>query len=438
MSKLSFKDRVVVVTGAGGGLGRTYALLFGSRGAKVVVNDLGGSVKGDGGSSSKAADVVVEEIRKAGGTAVANYDSVENGDKIIKTAIDNYGRVDVLINNAGILRDVSFAKMAEKDWDLIYQVHVKGAFSCTKAAWPYMKENKYGRIIMTSSAAGIYGNFGQANYSMAKLGLYGFANSLAIEGKSSNIFVNTIAPIAGSRMTKTILPPNLVDQLKPDFVAPMVAYLCHESSEVNGGLFELGAAYYAQLRWQRTRGVALGTDKIPTPEDIRDNIGKISDFSDATNPTTGNESLNDILAALQRKSSPSTPSAAPAASKAAPASSGGNSKTAPVYASLEAQVKSRGAELVKQINGVYLFEIKGSPSEIWVLDLKSGNGSISKGAPSSEIKGACKLKIGDEDFVLLMTGKLDPQSAFGAGKPSIEGNMGLAMKLQSIVPKSKL
>jgi len=438
MSKLSFKDRVVVVTGAGGGLGRTYALLFGSRGAKVVVNDLGGSVKGDGGSSSKAADVVVEEIRKAGGTAVANYDSVENGDKIIKTAIDNYGRVDVLINNAGILRDVSFAKMAEKDWDLIYQVHVKGAFSCTKAAWPYMKENKYGRIIMTSSAAGIYGNFGQANYSMAKLGLYGFANSLAIEGKSSNIFVNTIAPIAGSRMTKTILPPNLVDQLKPDFVAPMVAYLCHESSEVNGGLFELGAAYYAQLRWQRTRGVALGTDKIPSPEDIRDNIGKISDFADATNPTTGNESLNDILAALQRKSSPSTTSAAPAASKAAPSASGGNSKTAPVYASLEAQVKSRGAELVKLINGVYLFEIKGSPSETWVLDLKSGNGSISKGAPSSEIKGACKLKIGDEDFVQLMTGKLDPQSAFGAGKLSIEGNMGLAMKLQSIVPKSKL
>jgi NAD(P)-dependent dehydrogenase (short-subunit alcohol dehydrogenase family) len=439
MSKLSFKDRVVVITGAGGGLGRTYALLFGSRGAKVVVNDLGGSVKGDGGASSKAADVVVDEIRKAGGTAVANYDSVENGDKIIKTAIDNYGRVDVLINNAGILRDVSFVKMSEKDWDLIYQVHVKGAFSCTKAAWPYMKENKYGRIIMTSSAAGIYGNFGQANYSMAKLGLYGFANSLAIEGKSSNIYVNTIAPIAGSRMTKTILPPNLVDQLKPEFVAPMVAYLCHESSEVNGGLFELGAAYYAQLRWQRTRGVALGTDKIPTPEDIRDNLSKIADFTDATNPTTGNESLNDILSALQRKSSSST--GAPAAStpaKAAPSSTGGNAKTAPVYAALEGQVKSRGAELVKQVNGVYLFEIKGSPNETWVLDLKSGNGSISKGAPSSEPKGACKIKIGDDDFVQLMTGKLDPQSAFAGGKLSLEGNMGLAMKLQALVPKSKL
>jgi len=291
---------------------------------------------------------------------------------------------------------------------------------------------------MTSSAAGIYGNFGQANYSMAKLGLYGFANSLAIEGKSSNIFVNTIAPIAGSRMTKTILPPNLVDQLKPEFVAPMVAYLCHESSEVNGGLFELGAAYYAQLRWQRTRGVALGTDKVPTLEDIRDNIGKISDFSDATNPTTGNESLNDILAALQRKTPPAAASSAAAAPKAVQSSSGGNAKTAPVYLSLEEQVKSRGAELVKQVNGVYLFEIKGSPSETWVLDLKSGSGSISKGAPSSEPKGACKIKIADDDFVQLMTGKLDPQSAFAGGKLSLDGNMGLAMKLQALVPKSKL
>jgi len=294
---LSFKDRVAVITGAGGGLGKVYALLFASRGAKVVVNDLGGSFKGEG-ASTKAADVVVDEIRKAGGVAVANYDSVEHGDKIIKTAIDNFGRVDILVNNAGILRDVSFAKMTEKDWDLIYTVHVKGAYSCTKAAWPHMLEQKYGRVIMTASAAGIYGNFGQANYSMAKLGLHGLAQALALEGKKANINVNTIAPIAGSRMTQTILPPQLVEQLKPDFVAPMVAYLCHEDSKVTGGLFELGAAFYSKLRWQRTRGVALGTHKVPTPEDIRDNYTRIADFKDGTFPNTTQESLNDVLAAL--------------------------------------------------------------------------------------------------------------------------------------------
>jgi len=437
MSKLSFKDRVVVVTGAGGGLGRTYALLFGSRGAKVVVNDLGGSVKGDAGASTRAADVVVEEIRKNGGTAVANYDSVEFGEKIIKTAIDNYGRIDILINNAGILRDVSFLKMSDKDWDLIYTVHVKGAYSCSKAAWPYMKEQKFGRIIMTASAAGIYGNYGQANYSMAKLGLYGFANSLAIEGKKENILVNTIAPIAGSRMTQTILPPQLVEELKPDYVAPMVAYLCHESSNVTGGLFELGAGYYAKLRWQRTRGVALGTGKIPTPEDVRDNYAAIADFSNATNPTTGQESMKDMLEALQQKSAPA-PSSAPSASPKASSSGGSNAKTAPVYSALEGQVKSRGAELVKQVNGVFIFEIKGNPNETWVLDLKNGSGSISKGTPSSEPKGFCKIKIGDDEFVQLMTGKLDPQSAWAGGKLSLEGNMGLAMKLQALVPKSKL
>ncbi|HVK72193.1 MAG TPA: SDR family oxidoreductase, partial [Kofleriaceae bacterium] len=191
MSKdLRFDGKVAIVTGAGGGLGRSHALLLASRGAKVVVNDLGGSHTGEGKSSS-AADKVVDEIKAAGGTAVANYDSVEDGDKIVKTAIDTYGRIDVLVNNAGILRDVSFAKMTDADWDLVYRVHVKGAYKCTHAAWPVMRDQKFGRIIFTASAAGIYGNFGQANYSMAKLGLVGFGNTLALEGKKRNILVNT-------------------------------------------------------------------------------------------------------------------------------------------------------------------------------------------------------------------------------------------------------
>ena len=176
MSELRFDGKVAIVTGAGNGLGRSYALLLGSRGAKVVVNDLGKSLKGEDekGQKMQPADVVVEEIKKAGGEAVANYDSVEFGDKIVKTAVDTFGTVDIVINNAGILRDVTFHKMTELDWDLIMKVHLKGAFSVTRAAWPIMREKKYGRIVNTGSSAGVFGSFGQANYSTAKLGLWGF------------------------------------------------------------------------------------------------------------------------------------------------------------------------------------------------------------------------------------------------------------------------
>src|ERR1700689_575885 len=229
MSDLRFDNRVAIVTGAGNGLGRSHALLLASRGARVVVNDLGGNHTGAGKSSS-AADKVVEEIKAAGGQAVANYDSVEDGTKIVQCALDNWKRIDILVNNAGILRDTSFQKMSQEDWDLIYRVHVLGSFRVTHAAWNQMRDAGYGRIIMTASAAGIYGNFGQANYAMAKLGLHGLAQTLAIEGKKRNIVVNTIAPIAGSRMTETVLPKELLDALKPEFVSPLVAKLAHEST----------------------------------------------------------------------------------------------------------------------------------------------------------------------------------------------------------------
>ena len=235
-SQLRFDGRVAIITGAGQGLGRSHALLLASRGAKVVVNDLGGGAQG-GGKSSAAADKVVDEIKAAGGEAVANYDSVEDGAKIVQTALDHFKRLDIIVNNAGILRDSSFQKMTPEDWDLIYRVHVLGAFRVTHAAWNHMREAGYGRILFTSSAAGIYGNFGQANYSMAKLGLVGLANTLAVEGAKKNILVNVIAPIAGSRLTETILPKEVVDALKPEYVSPLVAYLCHESCQEKGGLF---------------------------------------------------------------------------------------------------------------------------------------------------------------------------------------------------------
>uniref|UniRef100_UPI0040388990 peroxisomal multifunctional enzyme type 2 n=1 Tax=Callospermophilus lateralis TaxID=76772 RepID=UPI0040388990 len=204
-SPLRFDGRVVLVTGAGGGLGRAYALAFAERGALVVVNDLGGDFKGVG-KGSLAADKVVEEIKRKGGKAVANYDSVEAGEKVVKTALDAFGRIDVVVNNAGILRDRSFSRISDEDWDIIQRVHLRGSFQVTRAAWDHMKKQKYGRIIMTSSASGIYGNFGQANYSAAKLGILGLANTLAIEGRKNNIHCNTIAPNAGSRMTQTVMP----------------------------------------------------------------------------------------------------------------------------------------------------------------------------------------------------------------------------------------
>ena len=204
MANLRFDNKVVVISGAGNGLGKVYALDFAKKGAKVVVNDLGGKTDGSGGGS-KAADLVVAEINKAGGQAVASYDSVVDGAKIIKTALDAFGRVDVVINNAGILRDVAFAKMKDADWDLLYQVHLKGSYALTKAAWNVMREQKFGRIINVASAAGIYGNFGQAQYSAFKLGLVGLANTLALEGAKANIHTNTIAPLAASRMTEKVL-----------------------------------------------------------------------------------------------------------------------------------------------------------------------------------------------------------------------------------------
>jgi len=294
MSKLRFDGRVAIVTGAGGGLGRSHALLLGSLGAKVVVNDLGGAATG-GGKSSAAADKVVEEIKALGGEAVANYDSVEHGESIVKTALDAFGTVDIVINNAGILRDVSFAKMTQADWDLILKVHLTGSMSVSHAAWPIMREKGYGRIIMTTSAAGIYGNFGQANYCAAKLGIAGLANCLAEEGRGKNIFVNTIAPIAASRLTETVMPPELLKHLNPEAVSPLVAWLSHESCQETKGLFEVGAGYIAKLRWERAQGNVFALGKKFSIDDVASRWSKITDFTDAEHPTSVNESFMPIL-----------------------------------------------------------------------------------------------------------------------------------------------
>ena len=294
-----FEGKVVIVTGAGGGLGRAHALLFARHGARVIVNDLGGSAHGEGANAS-AADRVVAEVREAGGEAVANHDSVTDGDKIVQNALDAFGRVDVVVNNAGILRDKSFAKMEDADWDLVYRVHVEGAYKVTRAAWPHLRDQNYGRIIFTSSTSGIYGNFGQANYGMAKLGLYGLTRTLAVEGRKNNILVNAIAPTGGTRMTEGLIPASVFDLLKPELVSPLVVYLGSEQCQDSAGLYEVGGGWIGKVRWERSLGAGFNPHSGFSPEDVAAQWQTINDFSDAVHPADNVEALKEMMANLQQ------------------------------------------------------------------------------------------------------------------------------------------
>lgn len=273
MSNLTYDGKVAVITGAGGGLGRQHALLLAQRGALVVVNDLGGTIDGSGADAS-AAQKVVDEIRAAGGEAVANHDSVstpEGGEGIIQTAIDAYGRVDIVINNAGILRDKTFHNMTPDLVDPVFDVHLKGAFNVTRPAWIRMREQGYGRIISTSSAAGIFGNFGQANYGAAKMGLVGFTRVLAAEGAKYNIKANAIAPLALTRMTENLMGA-IGDKLDPALVTPIVAWLSHEDCDVSGEIYSVGGGRVARVFIGETQGFYKPN---LTLEDIRDNWQQI-------------------------------------------------------------------------------------------------------------------------------------------------------------------
>ena len=269
MSTLSFDGKVAVITGAGGGLGRQHALLLAKRGALVVVNDLGGSVDGTG-SSESAAQKVVDEITAAGGEAVANYDSVatpEGGEAIVKKAVDTFGRIDIVINNAGILRDKTFHNMTPDLMNPVLDVHLKGAFHVTRPAWLHMREQGYGRIVSTSSAAGVFGNFGQTNYGAAKMGLVGFTRVLAVEGAKYNIKANAIAPLALTRMTEDIMGP-LGDKLAPELVSPIAAWLAHEDCDVSGEVYSVGGGRVARVFIGETKGFYKSNLSM---EDIRDN-----------------------------------------------------------------------------------------------------------------------------------------------------------------------
>lgn len=289
---MRFEERVVVVTGAGNGLGRSHALAFGARGAKVVVNDLGGTGAG-AGTDASVAESVAAEIRRAGGEAVANTDGVQDGARIIQQAMDCYGRVDVVVNNAGILRDAAFHKLSDEQWDAIYQTHLLGSYRTTRAAWEHMRAAGYGRIVMTTSAAGLYGNFGQANYSAAKMGMVGLANTLAVEGAARGILTNTVAPIAASRLTATVMPPAVLERLEPGYVTPLVLLLCHESHKGTGEIFEVGGGWITQVRWEQARGAVFERDGI-APEAIAARWAEITSFEGAAHPRSATDSLKSL------------------------------------------------------------------------------------------------------------------------------------------------
>ena len=300
--QIRFDGRVAIVTGAGAGLGRVYALELAKRGARVVVNDLGGAPDGSGKGSKKPADEVVAEIQALGGEAVANYDSVaiaEGGENMVKAALEAFSTVDILINNAGILRDKTFLKMEPQNWQVVLDVHLNGAYHVSRPAFSVMKKKGYGRILMTTSAAGLYGNFGQTNYTAAKMGLVGLMNTLKLEGEKYNIKVNTIAPLAASRLTADILPPDFIDKLEPELVAPMALYLVSEQCPVSGNIYNAGMGCFNRAAIVTGPGMVVGDGrKIPDPEKVLAQWENVVSLEGAKEYGNMIEQFKDALAAL--------------------------------------------------------------------------------------------------------------------------------------------
>jgi 3-hydroxyacyl-CoA dehydrogenase/3a,7a,12a-trihydroxy-5b-cholest-24-enoyl-CoA hydratase len=397
--EMRWDNKVVVVTGAGVGLGRAYALFFAKRGAKLVVNDLGTSHSGSG-NNNNAADSVVNEIKSLGGEAVANYDSVEFGEKIIKTAIDAFGRVDVLINNAGILRDKSFKNMNKEDWDLIIRVHLNGVYACSKAAYPYMLKQKFGRIINVSSPAGLYGNFGQVNYSCAKAGIIGFSTSLGKEGEKNNIYTNVIAPVAATRMTETVMSKDILEKLKVEYIVPLVAYLCHDSCTENGSVFELGGRWISKLRWQRSEGEFF-PGKFD-PEEVKEKIQKIGNFDrNVSYPSDTTSGISVMVEAEERSLSLNK-------------TNNKVLKSDEVFNLIKNFLGAEeGKKLTEKISAVFQFDITekkgGEVVKSWKIDLKNDSGSCKEG-PADQYDALFTMT--DDDFVQVCLGKLNPQMAF--------------------------
>ncbi len=418
MEKIRFDGQVAIVTGGGAGLGRVYALELAKRGAKVVINDLGGARDGAGKGSVAPADEVVEEVKALGGEAVANYDSVatsQGGENIVKTALDAFGRVDILINNAGILRDKSFLKMEPENWQAVMDVHLNGAYHVTRPAMAIMKENGYGRILMTTSAAGLYGNFGQTNYSAAKMALVGLMNTLKLEGKNYDIKVNTIAPIAASRLTEDVMPPDLFEKSKPEFVAPMVVYLCSKDCKETGAIFNAGMGYFNRAAVFTGQTVQLGDpENPPTPEQIHENWEKINSMDGAREIEDANTAIFALI------SSP-----AEAAAEAAVAAKADES----VQAIFDRMADSFKADAAAGVDVVFQFNISGKGGGNWYCIIKDGACTIDSGTHEKPI---CTINMADVDFLAMMGGKLPPMQAFTSGKLKIAGDVMKSQLLEKL------
>ena len=411
---LRFDNKVIVITGSGRGLGFEYAKFFASRGAKLVLNDLAQE------NGNYLIDRVAKELSNEYKVEVhPNHDSVEFGERIIEDAMKRFGRVDVLINNAGILRDKSFVKMTHEDWDLILKVHMTGAFRCTHAAWKVFRDQKYGRVINTSSSAGLNGNFGQANYSAAKAGLHGFTRSLAKEGEKYNIKVNTIAPIAATRMTQGLMPEEVLEAVQPKYVIPLVGYLCHEECPETGGLFEVGGGWVTKLRWQRAQGVSHKLDF--TPEDVKANWSKITDFSgDNDYPESLDDTIQKMYGHYEKQKKGDQGNQVSDLNK----ETASQWKSEEIFRLIKAYVEAGMAKnAVKKCNALYQFDIldkkNGTVVFPFFVDIRQGKETASKGTTE---KPDATFVMTDDDFYAMCMGKLNPQMAFIKKQMKIKGN----------------
>ncbi len=412
---IRFDDRVAVVTGAGAGLGRVYALELAKRGAKVVVNDLGGARDGTGEGAAGPADRVVAEIRDAGGEAMANYDSVatvQGGEAIVNTAMETYGKLDIVINNAGILRDKTLAKMEPENWDAVMDVHLKGAYNVTRPAFLKMRENRYGRIMLTTSAAGLYGNFGQTNYSAAKMGLIGFMNTLKTEGDKHNIKVNSISPVAATRLTDDILPPELLEKLKPEFVAPLVLYLCSEQCPVTGAIYNAGMGYFNRAAFATGPGAVVGDGKTPPgPEAVAESLKKIISLDHAEEYSNATAAFGPMLDAFSPKKEKGA----------------GDATTGPTVQEIfEGLPGAFQRDKAKGVDVVFQFDISGPKGGSWHVAVKEEDCNVTEGSHDSP---TTTIEMADDDFVKMISGEKNAMSLYTSGKIKIGGDL---MKSQLI------
>jgi NAD(P)-dependent dehydrogenase (short-subunit alcohol dehydrogenase family)/putative sterol carrier protein len=411
---IRFDDRVAIVTGAGAGLGRIYALELAKRGARVVVNDLGGARDGSGAGSCAPADEVVEEIRGLGGDAIASYDSVataDGGEAIVQKAVEAFGRVDILINNAGILWDKTLAKMEAHEWAAVLSVHLDGAYNVTRPAFVKMREHGYGRIIVTTSGSGLFGNFGQSNYSAAKMGLIGFMNTLKLEGEKNNIKINAVAPIAATRLTEDIFPQELSDKVQPELVAPLVLYLCSERCPISGAVYNAGMGHFSRVGLVTGRGVTLGeAGELPQPEDVAREIKAIASLQKAVEFGSATEALGALLESSAPK----------------PAEKGDAIAALTVETVFDRIAQAFLPDKAQGVEVIFQFTIDGPGGGEWHVTIKDRQCEVGRGVHSTP---HTTILMSESDFLSLIQGKMNALSAYTSGKLKIKGDL---MKSQLI------